>query len=192
MALDTPASVIDRGRTLPSLPQVPDGSSADALSALIYTSGSTGLPKGAMHTERLVRQFWVDFVPGQGIRPSIALNYLPLSHMMGRGMLFGTLAKRGPRLLRGVQRSVDALRGPIPGPAHRVPHGSLHLRHALPAPPRRVVPPDRDGWPSTPRLRRAPRRRHSSRTASASGCSTATGRRKAGSSPSTDGCSARR
>ncbi|MEU2842201.1 AMP-binding protein [Streptomyces sp. NPDC007076] len=192
VALDTPASVIDRGRTLPSLPQVPDGSSADALSALIYTSGSTGLPKGAMYTERPVRQFWVDFVPGRGVRPSIALNYLPLSHMTGRGMLFGTLAKRGPRLLRGVQRPVDALRGPIPGPAHRVPHGSLHLRHALPAPPRRVVPPDRDGWPSTPRLRRAPRRRHSSRTASASGCSTATGRRKAGSSPSTDGCSARR
>ncbi|MFE3946388.1 carboxylic acid reductase [Streptomyces sp. NPDC059118] len=95
VALDTLASVIDRGRTLPSLPQVPDGSSADALSALIYTSGSTGLPKGAMYTERLVRQFWVDFVPGQGVRPSIALNYLPLSHMMGRGMLFGTLAKGG-------------------------------------------------------------------------------------------------
>ncbi|MFD9424358.1 MULTISPECIES: AMP-binding protein [unclassified Streptomyces] len=95
VALDTLASVIDRGRTLPSLPQVPDGSAADALSALIYTSGSTGLPKGAMYTERLVRQFWVDFVPGQGVRPAITLNYLPLSHMMGRGMLFGTLAKGG-------------------------------------------------------------------------------------------------
>lgn len=45
-----------------------------------------------MYTERLVRQFWVDFVPGQGVRPSTALNYLPLSYMMGRGMLFGTLA----------------------------------------------------------------------------------------------------
>ncbi|MFI8887041.1 AMP-binding protein [Streptomyces sp. NPDC053813] len=95
MTLDTLASVIDRGRTLPSLPQVPDGSAPDALSALIYTSGSTGLLKGAMYTERLVRQFWVDLVPGQGVRPSIALNYLPLSHMMGRGMLFGTPAKGG-------------------------------------------------------------------------------------------------
>ncbi|MEX2984267.1 carboxylic acid reductase [Streptomyces sp. C36] len=95
VALDTLASVVDRGRALPSLPRVPDGSAADALSALIYTSGSTGTPKGAMYTERLVRQFWVDFVPGQAVRPSIVLNYLPLSHMMGRGVLFGTLAKGG-------------------------------------------------------------------------------------------------
>ncbi|MFF4749676.1 carboxylic acid reductase [Streptomyces sp. NPDC002514] len=95
VALDTLASVVDRGRALPSLPRVPDGSAADALSALIYTSGSTGIPKGAIYTERLVRQFWVDFVPGQVVRPSIVLNYLPLSHMMGRGALFGTLAKGG-------------------------------------------------------------------------------------------------
>ncbi|MEV6939519.1 AMP-binding protein, partial [Streptomyces sp. NPDC051132] len=95
VALDTLASVIGRGSTLPPLPQVPEGSAADALSALIYTSGSTGAPKGALYPERLVRQFWIDFVPGQGDRPSIALNYLPLSHMMGRGVLFGTLAKGG-------------------------------------------------------------------------------------------------
>ncbi|RCH64957.1 NAD-dependent epimerase/dehydratase family protein [Streptomyces sp. SDr-06] len=94
-ALDTLASVIDRGRTLPSLPRVPEGASEDTLSALIYTSGSTGVPKGAMYTERQVRQFWVDFVPGQMGRPAIVLNYLPLSHMMGRGVLFGTLAKGG-------------------------------------------------------------------------------------------------
>ncbi|MFI5774582.1 AMP-binding protein [Streptomyces sp. NPDC051658] len=85
VALDALASIVERGRALPSLPRVPDGSAADALSALIYTSGSTGTPKGAMYTERLVRQFWVDFVPGQAARPSIMLNYLPLSHMMGRG-----------------------------------------------------------------------------------------------------------
>ncbi|MFB7629568.1 carboxylic acid reductase [Streptomyces sp. NPDC056149] len=95
VALDTLASVVDRGRALPPLPRVPDGSAADALSALIYTSGSTGTPKGAIYTERLVRQFWGDFVPGQVVRPSIVLNYLPLSHMMGRGVLFGTLAKGG-------------------------------------------------------------------------------------------------
>ncbi|MFI9310625.1 carboxylic acid reductase [Streptomyces triculaminicus] len=95
VTLDTLASVIDRGRMLPSLAEVPDGSAADALSALIYTSGSSGIPKGAMYTERLVRQFWIDFVPGRAVRPSIVLNYLPLSHMMGRGVLFGTLAKGG-------------------------------------------------------------------------------------------------
>ncbi|MER8115876.1 carboxylic acid reductase [Streptomyces sp. NPDC094031] len=93
--LDTLVSVIDRGRTLPPVPRVPPASAADALSTLIYTSGSTGTPKGAMYTERVVRQFWADFVPGQAARPAIVLNYLPLSHMIGRGVLFGTLAKGG-------------------------------------------------------------------------------------------------
>ncbi|WP_030410957.1 carboxylic acid reductase [Streptomyces sp. NRRL S-1448] len=95
VTLDTLASVIDRGRTLPSLPEVPYGSAADALSALIYTSGSSGTPKGAMYTERLVKHLWIDFIPGQAARPAIVLNYLPLSHMMGRGVLFSTLAKGG-------------------------------------------------------------------------------------------------
>ncbi|WP_329169975.1 carboxylic acid reductase [Streptomyces decoyicus] len=95
VTLDTLASLIQRGRTLPPAPRSPEASTADALSALIYTSGSTGTPKGAMYTERLVRQFWVDFVPGQERRPSIVLNYMPLSHMVGRGVLFGTLAKGG-------------------------------------------------------------------------------------------------
>ncbi|MFH9424045.1 carboxylic acid reductase [Streptomyces sp. NPDC017529] len=95
VALDTLASVVERGRTLPPAPRSPERPAADALSALIYTSGSTGTPKGAMYTERLVRQFWVDFVPGQETRPSIVLNYLPLNHMMGRGVLYGTLAKGG-------------------------------------------------------------------------------------------------
>ncbi|MFD9792504.1 thioester reductase domain-containing protein [Streptomyces sp. NPDC059070] len=95
VTLETLASVVGRGRTLPPAPRVPEGSAADTLSTLIYTSGSTGSPKGAMYTERVVRQFWVDFVPGQAARPAIVLNYLPLSHMMGRGVLFGTLAKGG-------------------------------------------------------------------------------------------------
>ncbi|MEU2792825.1 carboxylic acid reductase [Streptomyces sp. NPDC007100] len=95
VTLDTLASVVERGRALPPAPRSPEGTAADALSALIYTSGSTGTPKGAMYTERLVTQFWIDFVPGQGMRPSIVLNYLPMSHMMGRGVLYGTLAKGG-------------------------------------------------------------------------------------------------
>ncbi|MEU6989273.1 carboxylic acid reductase [Streptomyces sp. NPDC046465] len=102
VVLDTLASAIERGtsrpqRPLPPVPRSPEGATAaaDALSTLIYTSGSTGTPKGAMYTQHLVRQFWVDFVPGQETRPSIVLNYMPLSHMMGRGVLFGTLAKGG-------------------------------------------------------------------------------------------------
>ncbi|MFG2226520.1 carboxylic acid reductase [Streptomyces sp. NPDC048644] len=95
VALDTLASLIERGSTLPPAPRSPEGSTADALSSLIYTSGSTGTPKGAIYTERHVKQFWVDFVPGQDMRPAIVLNYMPLSHMVGRGVLFSTLAKGG-------------------------------------------------------------------------------------------------
>ncbi|NDZ80417.1 carboxylic acid reductase [Streptomyces sp. SID10853] len=95
VALDTLASVVERGRTLPSAPRSAAERTADALSTLIHTSGSTGTPKGAMYTERLVTRFWVDFVPGQELRPSIVLNYMPLSHMVGRGVLFSTLAKGG-------------------------------------------------------------------------------------------------
>ncbi|WP_406141251.1 carboxylic acid reductase [Streptomyces sp. NBC_01089] len=94
VALDTLASVVERGRTLPSARRSGERT-ADALSTLIYTSGSTGTPKGAMYTERLVTRFWADFVPGQEPRPSIVLNYMPLSHMVGRGVLFSTLAKGG-------------------------------------------------------------------------------------------------
>ncbi|MFE4399023.1 MULTISPECIES: carboxylic acid reductase [Streptomycetaceae] len=95
VALDTLASTVERGRALPPLPRVPDGSAPDTLSSLIYTSGSTGTPKGAVYTERLVRSFWLDYVPGRPVRPAIVLNFLPLSHVMGRGALFGTLAKGG-------------------------------------------------------------------------------------------------
>ncbi|MBY8889043.1 thioester reductase domain-containing protein [Streptomyces sp. PTM05] len=97
ITLDTLASAIERGRTLPPAPRSPEGPAADvdALSALIYTSGSTGTPKGAMYSQRLATRFWVDVVPDQETRPSIALNYMPLSHMVGRGVLFGTLAKGG-------------------------------------------------------------------------------------------------
>ncbi|MEV7603614.1 carboxylic acid reductase [Kitasatospora sp. NPDC089797] len=92
-ALDTLASVVARGTALPPLPRVPAGSGADTLSALIYTSGSTGTPKGAMYPERLARQFWVGSEPGR--RPAIVLDVLPLSHVMGRVVLFGTLARGG-------------------------------------------------------------------------------------------------
>ncbi|MFF3696836.1 carboxylic acid reductase [Streptomyces sp. NPDC002221] len=95
VTVDTLASVIARGRTLPAAPRVSRPASADALNTLIYTSGSTGAPKGAMYTESLAKNFWVDFVPGQEARPSIVLNYLPLSHMVGRGVLFSTLARGG-------------------------------------------------------------------------------------------------
>ncbi|MFE4858435.1 carboxylic acid reductase [Streptomyces sp. NPDC056670] len=95
VTLDTLASVIARGRTLPTAPRFRQTAGADALNTLIYTSGSTGTPKGAMYTERLAKNFWVDFVPDQQARPSIVLNFMPLSHMVGRGVLFSTLARGG-------------------------------------------------------------------------------------------------
>jgi fatty acid CoA ligase FadD9 len=65
---------------------------------LFYTSGSTGAPKGAMYTERLVANFWRKsggawFEPSA--EPSITLNFMPMSHVVGRFILFGTLANGG-------------------------------------------------------------------------------------------------
>ncbi|WP_432131871.1 carboxylic acid reductase [Streptomyces tendae] len=87
-------SVVERGRGLPHVPMEDAEGTQEALSWLIYTSGSTGTPKGAMYTERIVAQYWVDLLPRKDV-PNIVLNYLPLSHMMGRAVLFGTLAKGG-------------------------------------------------------------------------------------------------
>ncbi|MEW2548163.1 carboxylic acid reductase [Streptomyces sp. NPDC047002] len=93
--LEPLTEVVERGRRLPPPHPRPDGPTHDELSLLVYTSGSTGTPKGAMYTERLATQFWVDFTPRDDDLPAIVLNYMPLSHMMGRGVLFGTLAKGG-------------------------------------------------------------------------------------------------
>ncbi len=71
----------------------------DPLTLLVYTSGSTGTPKGAMYPERLVANSWRRSVRGtwgdEGIHPSITLSFMPMSHMMGRGMLYGTLGAGG-------------------------------------------------------------------------------------------------
>ncbi|WP_411093673.1 carboxylic acid reductase [Streptomyces sp. 049-1] len=94
LAVDPLTSVIEGGRGLPPVPRAESEVTREALSWLIYTSGSTGAPKGAMYTERIVAQYWVDLLPRKDV-PNIVLNYLPLSHMMGRAVLFGTLAKGG-------------------------------------------------------------------------------------------------
>lgn len=71
----------------------------DPLTLLIYTSGSTGAPKGAMYTERLVANAWRpsgrERWGADGARPSITLNFLPMSHVMGRMLLYGTLGSGG-------------------------------------------------------------------------------------------------
>lgn len=90
--------VIARGAKLPAA-QAVSTDDADPLSLLVYTSGSTGAPKGAMYTESMVAESWRRSAMGRwgdtGIHPSISLNFMPMSHVMGRGLLYATLGVGG-------------------------------------------------------------------------------------------------
>ncbi|OMC18589.1 carboxylic acid reductase [Mycobacterium colombiense] len=89
------ADVLQRGKDLPPVPeQLTD---QDSLALLIYTSGSTGAPKGAMYPQSNVGKMW-----RRGSKnwfgesaASITLNFMPMSHVMGRGILYGTLGNGG-------------------------------------------------------------------------------------------------
>jgi len=71
----------------------------DALRLLIYTSGSTGTPKGAMYIDRLMANCWRGwFTPSwdpDGKAPAITLSFMPISHIMGRVILYSTLGVGG-------------------------------------------------------------------------------------------------
>lgn len=94
----TLAEVLAHGATLPAA-QPFTSPEKDPLLLLIYTSGSTGAPKGAMYPERLVANAWRrsgrSTWGGEQSTPSITLNFMPMSHMMGRGLLYGTLGAGG-------------------------------------------------------------------------------------------------
>jgi fatty acid CoA ligase FadD9 len=79
-------------------PEIPR-SHGDDLRLLIYTSGSAGTPKGAMYTDRLMANPWGGwFGPewdSEGKMPAITLNFMPVSHVMGRVILYGTLGAGG-------------------------------------------------------------------------------------------------
>ncbi|MEO8814346.1 MAG: carboxylic acid reductase [Mycobacterium sp.] len=96
VTVETLAEVLDRGKTLP--PATPAPTEADdPLALLIYTSGSTGAPKGAMYPERNVTKMWLRSA-GHWFGPSaasITLNFMPMSHIMGRGILYSTLGNGG-------------------------------------------------------------------------------------------------
>jgi fatty acid CoA ligase FadD9 len=96
VVVETLADVLERGRLLPPAPALVTDD--DRLALLLYTSGSTGAPKGAMYTERLVANFWCKSGGAwfeASAEPSITLNFMPMSHVVGRFILFGTLANGG-------------------------------------------------------------------------------------------------
>ncbi len=92
------AELIHRGESLPAAPEFVSDDDDDPLRLLIYTSGSTGAPKGAMYPERLVTNFWRRSRwnwGGPSVGPSIILSFMPMSHVRGRVILYGTLANGG-------------------------------------------------------------------------------------------------
>ena len=76
-----------------------DRGDAETLRLLIYTSGSTGTPKGAMYTDRLMATCWRPWYSPEfgtsGELPAIALTFMPISHIMGRQILYSTLGAGG-------------------------------------------------------------------------------------------------
>ncbi|MGH3643739.1 MAG: carboxylic acid reductase [Mycobacterium sp.] len=99
VVVETLADVLVRGRGL-SAPQSVVADGEDPLSLLVYTSGSTGAPKGAMYPASKVANMWrfaanSHWGENQDALPAIALAFLPMSHVMGRGVLYGTLAAGG-------------------------------------------------------------------------------------------------
>ncbi|OFB45688.1 oxidoreductase [Mycolicibacterium sp. (ex Dasyatis americana)] len=93
------ADVLDRGRSLADARLYTPGQ-PDPLAMLIYTSGSTGTPKGAMYPESKVANMWqlatkATWDENQAALPAITLNFMPMSHVMGRGILIGTLSSGG-------------------------------------------------------------------------------------------------
>jgi fatty acid CoA ligase FadD9 len=96
IVVETLADLIARGTDLPQAP-APEASDEDPLALLIYTSGSTGAPKGAIYLQSAVAKFWrrnskAWFSPTAA---SINLCFMPMSHVMGRGILYASLASGG-------------------------------------------------------------------------------------------------
>ncbi len=96
LSIETLDEVRERGANLPAVQTITD-IDEDPLALLIYTSGSTGAPKGAMYPQSNVAKMWNRsaknwFGPSAA---SISLNFMPMSHVMGRGTLYGTLGNGG-------------------------------------------------------------------------------------------------
>ncbi|MFY2860933.1 carboxylic acid reductase [Mycobacterium sp. THU-M104] len=100
VSVETLAEALERGKSLaggPDAASADEPTEEDPLALLIYTSGSTGAPKGAMYPQSNVAKMWCRssrnwFGPSAA---SITLNFMPMSHVMGRGILYGTLGNGG-------------------------------------------------------------------------------------------------
>lgn len=96
VVVQTLREVLDRGRAAPPFtPYISDD--PDPLTLLVYTSGSTGSPKGAMHTERIVAASWLSPTLNGEHSPLalISLIFVPMSHVMGRSLLYSALGAGG-------------------------------------------------------------------------------------------------
>jgi fatty acid CoA ligase FadD9 len=96
--VQTLAEVLERGQVLPPAPMIVSDEEDDPLRLLLYTSGSTGTPKFAAYPERWVANHWHKSSIGWGdfsSMPSITLNVMQMSHLLGRTTLFATLGSGG-------------------------------------------------------------------------------------------------
>ena len=92
--IETLGNLLARGAFDPIAPVVRDED--DPLYLLIYTSGSTGTPKGVMCPESLLVRMWgapalSNWEDPVNRTPAITLNFMPMSHVLGRAILTGTL-----------------------------------------------------------------------------------------------------
>ena len=98
VVVETLAETLARGNAFP-VTQAFDSGDDTAVALLIYTSGSTGTPKGAIYTREMVANSWrkssMAMWGNGGATPSITLNFMPMSHMMGRGIMYATLGAGG-------------------------------------------------------------------------------------------------
>lgn len=90
LTIEPLTAAIARGAALPRA-QIKDKS--DPLTLIVYTSGSTGAPKGAMYHEQTVTDLWRN--SAMGALAAVTLNFMPMSHMMGRGALYSALGNGG-------------------------------------------------------------------------------------------------